>query len=742
MKRVAILANDTTYTYNLRGAVIKELIENNYKVFIVAQVLKFERELCDIGCNVINMPLGRHSKNPLSDLKIIRNYYKILKKIKPDLVLSYNIKPNVYGGMICKKLKIRFMPNITGLGTALEYPGLMQKITTILYKYGLKKADTVFFQNSENQEFFLKNRILSKNTKTVLLPGSGVDLYRHKLLKYPNNKTIKFLYIARIMKDKGIDIFLDTAKFIKNKYPNTEFHICGYCDDEKYKEILTQYEEENIIIYHGEQKDMIPFFEKANCIVHPSYYPEGMSNVLLEAAAHGRPIICTDRNGCRETVEDSLTGYITRIKNTDDVIEAVEKIINMSNKNREQMGLNGRRKIEKEFDRKIVVDKYIEAISAKENKNRGVNEGPIRVLHVMGKLQIGGAETLVMNIFRKIDKNKIQFDFIVHGTEVGAYESEIEKMGGKIYRVPKYKGFNHFSYIKAWNKIFKEHPEYKIIHSHVRSTASIILKIAKRYNLTTISHSHSTSNGKGIKCLVKKILQKNIPKYSDYLFACSKESAVWLYGEKNAKSDRCIIINNAIDSSKYVYDEKIRAKKRKELGLDNKIVIGQVGRLEPVKNYSFTLKILKRCLEINSNYFLLIVGDGSLKNKIIEEIDKMSLTNNVIMLSNRNDVNELLQAIDVFIMPSIYEGLPLTLVEAQASDLPCIISSTISAGILDSNLVKKINLNDNIVEWCKAINSFSQYRRKDNSKLIISNQFDIKENVEWLEKIYAEMENK
>ncbi len=367
MKKLLLLANDTTYVYNLRSALIKRLIEEKYNVVVVAQILNFEKELIDIGCKVIDMPVERHNTNPLKDLNQKKRYEKIFKEEKPNLVLSYNIKPNVYGGMACAKYNIRFMPNITGLGTALEYPGLMQKITIMLNKIGLRKADTVFFQNSENEEFFIKNKILSKNTKTVLLPGSGVDLERHKLFEYPNNNKIKFLHVSRIMKDKGIDIYLETAKTIKEKYPNTEFHICGYCDDKNYLDILKEYEDKNIIIYHGEQKDMIPFFKDTNCLIHPSYYPEGMSNVLLETAAHGRPIICTNRSGCKETVEDGITGYIVPIKNTEKVIEATEKIINMTNDQRKKMGLNGRMKMEKEFDRQIVVEKYMKEINNEKN---------------------------------------------------------------------------------------------------------------------------------------------------------------------------------------------------------------------------------------------------------------------------------------------------------------------------------------------------------------------------------------
>ena len=366
-KKVVLLANDTTYTYNLRLALIKELIKRKYEIYIIAEILKFENELQTIGCHLININIGRHGTNPLSDIKLMRQYKKILKQIKPDYVLSYNIKPNVYGGMACKSIKTKFMPNITGLGTALEYPGIMQKITITLNKIGLKKANTVFFQNSENMTFYKKHNILSKKTKIILLPGSGVDLEQHRLLDYPNNKVIKFLYIARIMKDKGIDIYLETAKAIKEKYSNTEFHICGYCDDENYNKIINKYEKENIIVYHGEQKNMVPYFAMAHCIIHPSYYPEGMSNVLLEAAAHGRPIICTNRSGCRETVNDKETGYVVPIKNTEKLIKCVENIINMPNKERKKMGINGRKKIEKEFDRKIIVEKYMKEINLLKN---------------------------------------------------------------------------------------------------------------------------------------------------------------------------------------------------------------------------------------------------------------------------------------------------------------------------------------------------------------------------------------
>lgn len=364
----------------------------------------------------------------------------------------------------------------------------------------------------------------------------------------------------------------------------------------------------------------------------------------------------------------------------------------------------------------------------------------IRILQYIGSLNVGGSQSMVMELYRNIDREKIQFDFIIDRKYETFYEDEINFLGGKVYKFENYlNGFNYFEFINEWNNFFKIHPEYKIIHCHVRSTASIILKIAKSYNLKTICHSHSTSNGKGIKSIVKKILQKNIHKYADYLFACSMDSAIWLYGEKKAKSDKCFIINNAIDSLKYSYNLSIRNKVRKELNLENKIILGQVGRIEKVKNYNFSLELLRQCLEKDDRFVLLVVGDGSLANEMKNTINELNLLEKVLMLGNRNDVNELMQAMDIYIMPSLWEGLPLSLIEAQASDLPCIISNKITAGILDKELVNQLDINNNYEEWVNAINKKININRCDKSKLIKENNFDIKSNVEWLEKFYINM---
>lgn len=368
---------------------------------------------------------------------------------------------------------------------------------------------------------------------------------------------------------------------------------------------------------------------------------------------------------------------------------------------------------------------------------------PIRVLQYIGSLNVGGSQSMIMEIYRKIDKSKIQFDFIIDRKTENFYEAEIIKLGGKVYKFNNYlNGINLNSFKKEWNIFLKEHSEYKIIHCHVRSVASIVLKIAKKNGLKTICHSHSTSNGKGVKALGKRILQMRIPRYSDYMFACSKESAIWLYGKKYYENKKCTIINNAIDSQKYIFNEKIRKKKRKELGLENKIVLGQVGRIEKVKNQEFSLYLLKELIKDNKDYFLLMIGNGSMKSFINEKIKELNLKDNTIILENRKDVNELMQAMDIYIMPSLWEGLPMSLIEAQAAGLPCVISENITAGILIDELINKLSINADISKWKKAIKEACKCNRKNTYNIISDKEFDINPNIEILTKIYLEASKK
>lgn len=353
--KVLILANYDVGLYKFRKELLETLLKE-HEVYISLPAGVYTQELKEMGCRFIETEFDRHGTNPVQEFKQIGAYCKILKEVKPDIVFTYTIKPNVYGGMACRFMKVPYVVNITGLGTALENPGMMQKITLLLYKCGLKKTKKVYFQNTENRDFMLKHKVVKGAYD--LLPGSGVNVDYYQMLDYPKNDTIDFVFIARVMKEKGIDQYLEAAEVIRKKYPNTRFHICGGCEQD-YESRLQELQEKGVIIYHGLVKDMREIHKISSCTVHPTYYPEGLSNVLLESSACGRPIITTNRAGCREVIDDGKNGFIVEQKNTDSLIEQLEKFLNLSWEERKDMGLYGRKKIEKDFNRQIVVDKYL-----------------------------------------------------------------------------------------------------------------------------------------------------------------------------------------------------------------------------------------------------------------------------------------------------------------------------------------------------------------------------------------------
>lgn len=358
--KIMILANSDTGLYKFRRELLEELVKQ-YEVCICLPDGDFVPSMVEIGCKFIRCDhLERRGKNPLKEAKLIAFYKEVLKKEKPDIVFTYTIKPNIYGGMACKSLKIPYVVNITGLGSAVENSGVMQKVTLTLYKMGLKNAQKVFFQNTENRDFMLGKKIVKGAYD--LLPGSGVNLKQYKQHPYPDGETVDFVFIARIMKEKGIDQYLDAAKLITKKYPETRFHVCGACKEE-YTERLAKLNEEGTIIYHGKVKNMVEIYQKMSCTIHPTYYPEGLSNVLLESSATGRPIITTNRAGCREVIDDGINGFICKQKDSDDLIKQVEKFLALSWEERKEMGLAGRRKVEQEFDRQIVIDKYLQEVA-------------------------------------------------------------------------------------------------------------------------------------------------------------------------------------------------------------------------------------------------------------------------------------------------------------------------------------------------------------------------------------------
>ena len=359
-KKVLFLVNHDVVIYNFRLELVERLINDGYEVHISSPYGERIDDLVSLGAIFHDITMDRHGMNPISELKLLLSYRRLFEEVKPDMVLGYTIKPNIYGAMAAGWRNIPFVANITGLGTAVENPGISQKLMLLLYKIAFRKIQKVFFQNTENQQFFIDHKIALG--KHGLLPGSGVNLERFTLKEYPSGDTIRFAFISRIMKEKGIDQYLEAAETTKKKYPNTEFHICGFCETE-YEGKLNEFNDNGTVIYHGMLRDVAGFLDDIHCVVHPTYYPEGLSNVLLEASASGRPIITTDRSGCREVIDDGVNGYMIPQKDSKALIEAIDKFMQLDYESKKAMGIAGRMKVEKEFDRQIVINEYMREVA-------------------------------------------------------------------------------------------------------------------------------------------------------------------------------------------------------------------------------------------------------------------------------------------------------------------------------------------------------------------------------------------
>ena len=361
-KNILILTNSIGGLHSFRKEVVKAICDVGFKVYISVPSDDTESEYFrQIGCEIILTEFNRRGVNPLADFMQMMVYRKLIRKIKPAAVLTYTIKPNIYGGMAARLCRVPQLANVTGLGDAVENGGWMQKLTVTLYKMGLGKAHRIFFQNESNRNFGIRMGIADDSS--ILLPGSGVNLQHHTYQKYPaDDGQIRFLYIGRLLKDKGAEEYFEAAESIKSKYPQTEFQIVGTVEGD-YQKQLDELVAAGTVRFLGPQADVRPFIGAVECTIMPSYH-EGMSNVNLESAANGRPVITTNVPGCRETVDDGKTGFLIEAKSVKSLVDAIERFVALPYGQKLMMGQEGRRKAENEFDRQIVVDAYMKELNS------------------------------------------------------------------------------------------------------------------------------------------------------------------------------------------------------------------------------------------------------------------------------------------------------------------------------------------------------------------------------------------
>ena len=366
MKKIVLSSNTSWSIYNFRYELVKELLKN-YEVIVVAPKDKYSTKLIDLGCKYYDIYIDNKGTNPKNDLKTFFEYYNLYKKINPDITLHFTIKPNIYGNLACNLLNIPVINNVTGLGSVFIKENIITKIVKMMYKVAFKNS-FVFFQNKDDLELFLKEKLIKKNFD--VLPGSGIDTEKFKPIEVKKKDNVfSFLLIARMLWDKGIGEYVEAANIIKQKYKNIEFLLLGAVGIDNPtaipKEEIEKWQNQGIVKYLGTTDSVKEKIAKADCVVLPSYYREGTPRVLLESAAMAKPIITTDNVGCRDVVDDGINGYLCEVKNSQDLADKMEKMITLSEEERIKMGRSGREKVIKEFDEKIVIDKYLKVIEEK-----------------------------------------------------------------------------------------------------------------------------------------------------------------------------------------------------------------------------------------------------------------------------------------------------------------------------------------------------------------------------------------
>ena len=363
-KRILFLAQHFITLYSFRRELIERLCKEGHEVYLSLPVSDDNKFFEDLGCKIILTEIDRRGVNPVNDLKLIRFYKKMIPEIDPDIIFSYTIKPNVYGCFATNEKKrkngekYRQVCNITGTGGTFLEENLVAKICRILYRHSVRNCYKVFFQNTGDRDMFIKKHMIRDNYE--MLPGSGVNLEQFSVTPLPDGNNVNFIFMGRVMKLKGMDEFLEAAKRTRDKYPNANFYIAGFVEEGEYKEKVARYED--AVIPLGFQKDIVSWIKRCHCTILPSHGGEGVPNVLLETAAMGRICIGSRIPGTEDVIDDGRTGYLFEAGNADELVEVIEKVMMLDSGEKTAMGLAGRAKVEKEFNREIVIQKYVDEV--------------------------------------------------------------------------------------------------------------------------------------------------------------------------------------------------------------------------------------------------------------------------------------------------------------------------------------------------------------------------------------------
>ncbi|SDZ12084.1 galacturonosyltransferase [Tessaracoccus flavus] len=363
MARVLVFANDYTSVFHFRRELLRRLVSDGHAVELVLPVDDRNQAFAEIGCSVTQLPLSRFGTNPIEELGTLVRFMKIVRSARPDVLVTFTAKPNIYGGIASQICRVPLVSAVTGLGATFQQPGFLRTGMTLLYRLALRGASRVMFENSSNRQLFLDRHVVAEGNSTVV-SGAGVNLAENPLVPYPEKQDVtRFIAVARVRRDKGYDQLFEAIKQVCAHRDDVEFHIVGWYEDESYRQRLLEVAADYPVIVHGgvSQEQVRGLLAQADCLIHPSHH-EGMANVILEASAAGRPCLVSDIPGCREAVDSEVSGFLFPAKDAPALAECVERFTGLPTEQRRQMGLAARQKMELEFGRDAVVDSYVAAI--------------------------------------------------------------------------------------------------------------------------------------------------------------------------------------------------------------------------------------------------------------------------------------------------------------------------------------------------------------------------------------------
>lgn len=730
MKKVLFTATVDSHILHFHLPYLKMFKDNGYEVHVATN------GDADIPfCDKKHIICFERSPIKFNNLRAIFKLRKIINECKFDIIHCHTPMGSVVTRLAAISARKKYGTRVIYTAHGFHFYKGASKLNWLIF-YPIEKilshfTDELICINDEDYDLAC-SKFNARNTHFVL--GVGVDTEKFsikmsvdEISRYRKDLGIKsddflIIYVAELNDNKNQKMAIEAMKELVEIDKNIKLLLVGKGTLEfEYKEQVEKYNLQNNVIFTGYRKDIPELMKISNLYISTSKR-EGLPVNLIEASMCLLPIIATNCRGNRDiALKENLV-------NIGDIRGLVNNILKLKNAHDAYSDID--------------VNKY--SLNSIEEKMRNIYDikspDPIRILHVIRAMNVGGAETLIMNLYRNIDRNKIQFDFLV--SRDGFFDGEINKLGGKIFKIPYLTDKGQLQYVRNLKSFFMTHREYKIIHSHIDQVSGIILKTAKKCNIPVrISHSHSISNNNGIVAKIyKNYLQKKINSSATNLFACSKEAANWLFTNRSSEA---IIINNGIDIKKFEYSDKKRSKIRKELNIpDGYTIIGHIGAFRKEKNQSFLVDVFSEYIKYNPKSYLILVGDGNLKDEAWQKVDKMGLSNNIKFLGVRQDTDFIYSAFDIFCFPSIYEGLGIALLEAQVANLPAIASNNIPPIVNVSESIEFLKLDKEI--WVDALKKIRLKDRQSYNKNYIEkfSKYDILEEAKNLEKMYISMEEK